>query len=452
MNIKFTKLSKSTKGITAAVLAAGIMGVTMAPNASAHGFVEKPASRSALCSQNYGALNLSCGSVMYEPQSLEAPKGFPQSGPLDGKIASAGGKFGGILDQQTTNRWFKNIITGGTNTFTWKYTAPHLTSKWHYYITKKGWDPNKPLTRADLEPIGTVEHNGSAASNNLTHTINVPTDRSGYHVILAVWDVADTTNAFYSVIDVNLVNNVDIDKEAPSQATGLQATKVTSNSAELKWNPSTDNVGVKEYQVLRDGKVVGNVVGTTFTDKNLKAETKYTYAIKAVDAAGNVSKESESTVVETMKATPDTEAPTQPTTLHTMAVTSSSVDLMWSASEDNVAVDHYVIYRETPVGQMTAVGTSKTTSFMDMNLQDNTSYKYAVTAVDAAGNESIKSSVLTVTTKEQGASYEQWSSFKAYTKGDKVEHQGKVYEAVQSYQGYGDPNWIFALSLWKEVK
>lgn len=450
MNTKFTKLSK--KGLSATILAAGIIGISMAPNAYAHGFVEKPASRAALCTQNYGALNLMCGNVMYEPQSLEAPKGFPQSGPADGKIASAGGLFGGILDQQTADRWFKNTITGGLNTFTWKYTAPHLTSKWHYYITKSGWNPNKPLTRADLELIGTVEHNGSAASNNLTHTINVPTDRSGYHIILAVWDVADTSNAFYSAIDVNLVNNGDVDKEAPTQPDGLLTTKITSNSAELKWNPSTDNVGVKEYQVLRDGKVVGVVPGTTFTDKNLKASTKYTYTVKAVDAAGNVSNESESTVVETMHTVPDTETPTQPTALHTMGVTSSSVDLMWSASEDNVAVDHYVIYKGTQVEPMTVVGTSKTTSFMDKNLQANTTYKYAVTSVDTAGNESIKSPILTVTTKDLGASYEQWNPFKAYTKGDKVEYQGKNYEAVQSYQGYGDPNWINALSLWKEIQ
>lgn len=451
MNTKFAK-KLSKKGISAAILAAGIMGISMAPNAYAHGFVEKPASRAALCSQNYGALNLMCGNIMYEPQSLEAPKGFPQSGPADGKIASAGGLFGGILDQQTADRWFKNTITGGSNTFTWKYTAPHLTSKWHYYITKKGWNPNKPLNRADLELIATVEHNGSAASNNLTHTINVPTDRSGYHIILAVWDVADTSNAFYNVIDVNLVNNGNVDIEAPTQPNGLHTTKVTSNSAELKWSPSTDNVSVKEYQILRDNKVVGVVPGTTFTDKNLKPSTKYTYTVKAVDAAGNVSNESESIVVETMHTAPDTEAPTQPTALHTMGVTSSSADLMWSASEDNVAVDHYVIYQGTQVDQMSVVGTSKTTSFMDMNLQSNTTYMYAVTAVDAAGNESIKSSILTVTTKDLGASYEQWSPFKAYTKGDKVEYQGKIYVAVQSYQGYGDPNWINALSLWKEIE
>lgn len=37
--------------------------------------------------------------------------------------------------------------------------------------------------------------------------MNVHTDRSEYHLILAVWEIADTGNAFYQVIDVNLVNN-----------------------------------------------------------------------------------------------------------------------------------------------------------------------------------------------------------------------------------------------------
>lgn len=135
---KLERLRKSKKGIGAFVLAAGVTAITMVPqSAYAHGFVEKPSSRAALCSQNYGALNLNCGNVMYEPQSLEAPKGFPDGGPIDGKIASAGGLFGGTLDQQTSSRWFKNTIKGGANTFTWKYTAAHSTSKWHYYITKR---------------------------------------------------------------------------------------------------------------------------------------------------------------------------------------------------------------------------------------------------------------------------------------------------------------------------
>ncbi|HDR7890380.1 lytic polysaccharide monooxygenase [Bacillus toyonensis] len=445
-NMKMNK-----KSLGAVALTAGIIGTTLIPqNAYAHGFVEKPGSRSALCSPTYGALNVNCGSVMYEPQSLEAPKGFPQAGPVDGQIASAGGKFGGILDQQTADRWFKNTITGGENTFTWKFTAPHLTSKWHYYITKIGWNPNKALTRADFEPIGTVQHDGSAASNNVAHKINVPTDRSGYHVILAVWDVADTANAFYNVIDVNLINNVKPDTEAPSIPNGIQTQKVTANSIELTWNTSTDNVGVKGYQIFRNGEMIDTVPGTHFIDKKLQPSTEYSYTVKAIDAAGNVSKESTALTAKTTVEAPDTEAPTQPKELHSMGTTASSVDLMWSPSDDNVGVDHYDIYREIE-GTMKKIATSNTTSYMDNNLLANKTYKYVVKAVDVAGNESVQSDIFTITTKTESVSYGEWDAKKAYKKGDRVLYEGKVYEAVQNHQGNGDPNWIYALSLWRAV-
>ncbi|HHY2674759.1 lytic polysaccharide monooxygenase [Bacillus toyonensis] len=445
-NMKMNK-----KSLGAVALTAGIIGTTLIPqNAYAHGFVEKPGSRSALCSPTYGALNVNCGSVMYEPQSLEAPKGFPQAGPVDGQIASAGGKFGGILDQQTADRWFKNTITGGENTFTWKFTAPHLTSKWHYYITKIGWNPNKALTRADFEPIGTVQHDGSAASNNVAHKINVPTNRSGYHVILAVWDVADTANAFYNVIDVNLINNVKPDTEAPSIPNGIQTQKVTANSIELTWNTSTDNVGVKGYQIFRNGEMIDTVPGTHFIDKKLQPSTEYSYTVKAIDAAGNVSKESTALTAKTTVEAPDTEAPTQPKGLHSMGTTASSVDLMWSPSDDNVGVDHYDIYREIE-GTMKKIATSNTTSYMDNNLLANKTYKYVVKAVDVAGNESVQSDIFTITTKTESVSYGEWDAKKAYKKGDRVLYEGKVYEAVQNHQGNGDPNWIYALSLWRAV-
>ncbi len=88
---------------------------------------------------------------------------------------------------------------------------------------------------------------------------------------------------------------------------------------------------------------------------------------------------------------------------------------------------------------------------MDKELKANTSYKYVVTAVDLAGNESSRSDVLDVTTKAEDSTYEKWDARKAYTKGDRVVNEGKVYKAVQGYQGNGDTNWIFALSLWKPV-
>ncbi|MGQ0416456.1 fibronectin type III domain-containing protein, partial [Bacillus sp. HC-TM] len=228
--------------------------------------------------------------------------------------------------------------------------------------------------------------------NNLTHKINVPTDRSGYHVILAVWDVADTANAFYNVIDVNLINDVKPDIEAPSIPNGLQTQKVTANSVELTWNASTDNVGVKGYQIFRNGEMIDTVLGTHFIDKKLQPSTEYSYTVKAIDAAGNVSKESAALTVKTTVETPDTEAPTQPKGLHSMGTTASSVDLMWSPSDDNIGVDHYDIYRETE-GAMKKIATSNTTSYLDKNLLANTTYKYVVKAVDVAGNESVQSEV-----------------------------------------------------------
>ena len=71
----------------------------------------------------------------------------------------------------------------------------------HY---KDGWNQNAPLSRAsfDLTPFCSINYGGVKPPTNYASTCNVPA-KSGYHVILAVWEVADTANAFYNVIDVD---------------------------------------------------------------------------------------------------------------------------------------------------------------------------------------------------------------------------------------------------------
>lgn len=39
-------------------------------------------------------------------------------------------------------------------------------------------------------------------SDPTTHRLRLP-ERRGYHVILAVWEIADTGNAFYQVVDTD---------------------------------------------------------------------------------------------------------------------------------------------------------------------------------------------------------------------------------------------------------
>lgn len=37
-----------------------------------------------------------------------------------------------------------------------------------------------------------------------THTLKLP-ERQGYHVLLGVWEIAETDKAFYQVVDLNFV-------------------------------------------------------------------------------------------------------------------------------------------------------------------------------------------------------------------------------------------------------
>ena len=89
----------------------------------------------------------------------------------------------------------------------------------------------------------------------------------------------------------------------------------------------------------------------------------------------------------------DTQAPTVPTNLVSTSKTSTSITISWTASTDNVAVTAYEIYSNN-----TLLGTSSTTSYTARGLSPNTTYSFTVRAVDAAGNKSMASTQLLVTT------------------------------------------------------
>lgn len=181
----------------------GLVGtlIIISPLVWAHGFISEPPSRAYACSLGQ---NVDCGDVEYEPQSLEAPTGFPNSGPADGKMGSAGSARFTPLDEQTAVRWKKVSMKPGDNTFTWKFTAAHPVNNWRYYITKQDWDPNQPLTRAsfDLNPFCKIDGKMAMPQTITSKSCNVP-NRTGYQVILGVWEVADTPNSFYNLIDVD---------------------------------------------------------------------------------------------------------------------------------------------------------------------------------------------------------------------------------------------------------
>ncbi|WP_068774022.1 lytic polysaccharide monooxygenase [Paenibacillus sp. FJAT-26967] len=259
------------------------------PNtSSAHGYLDVPASRALLCKTK---VNTDCGGAAYEPQSAEAGKGFPNGGPGDGHIASAGNTFP-KLDEQTSTRWSKVPMTAGPQAFKWQLNAAHATTTFKYFITKPGWNPNAPLTRAsfDLTPFCQEDFNGASPANYHTTNCNVP-ERTGYHVILAIWEVSGAPTAYVNVTDVDFGGGSTL--PAP---TNLASAAVTDNSVSLNWSAVA---GASSYQVYRNNVAVGTTSSTSFTSTGLSSGTTYSFTVAAIDSSGKASAASSVLAVKT---------------------------------------------------------------------------------------------------------------------------------------------------------
>jgi glycosyl hydrolase family 99/fibronectin type III domain protein len=79
------------------------------------------------------------------------------------------------------------------------------------------------------------------------------------------------------------------DLEAPTAPANLHVEASTQTSVTIVWGAATDNVGVTGYRLYRGGTQVGTTPATRFTFDGLTADTGYTFAVAAYDAAGNSS-------------------------------------------------------------------------------------------------------------------------------------------------------------------
>lgn len=81
-----------------------------------------------------------------------------------------------------------------------------------------------------------------------------------------------------------------VDTTAPSTPASFAAAATSPFSADLTWNPSTDNLGVTGYDVLRDGVLLATIApATSYTDTAVVGSSTHLYAVRARDVAGNVS-------------------------------------------------------------------------------------------------------------------------------------------------------------------
>ncbi|GHI86955.1 discoidin domain-containing protein [Streptomyces xanthophaeus] len=226
-------------------------------------------------------------------------------------------------------------------------------------------------------------------------------DAAGGNAVTITFDAA-TTRHLRVLISLNSVqpggqlSELEVygpqtgDTQAPTAPTALAYTEPATGQIKLTWQASTDNVGVTGYDVYANNQLRTSVAGnvTTYTDTQ-PTGANVTYHLRAKDAAGNQSPDSNS--VTRAGDTGDTQAPTAPGSLTLTEPATGQVKLTWQASTDNVGVTGYEVYANN-VLRTTVAG--NTTTHTDTQPASAT-VSYFVRAKDAAGNRSGDSNSVT---------------------------------------------------------
>lgn len=187
---------------------------------------------------------------------------------------------------------------------------------------------------------------------------------------------------------------IGLDVTAPVAPTGVAAAPAAAGTVKLTWGAVADAVSYSVYRVdsgftitLPATPLASGLTNGTFNDST-PTDSGYRYAVTALDRAGN-----ESPLSASVTATSDRIPPAAPSELGS-AIAGTTVNLSWNAPAGETAAG-YNLYRATAAITTTTGLTPvkkgiATLSTSDLPAEDDT-YHYAVTALDAAGNESIPS-------------------------------------------------------------
>ncbi|MFI9407297.1 lytic polysaccharide monooxygenase auxiliary activity family 9 protein [Nocardia sp. NPDC052316] len=162
--------------VAAATIAPFIVAALHAAPADAYGYLSAPASRQVQCAQSL----LPCGPVKYEPQNVQGPPGQRSCSGGDGRWA----------DLDDDSKPWQVHHTSGTVTFTWTLTALHRTQSYEYWI-------------GDTRVAVIDGKNQPPSGRTVTHTVQLGTF-TGPQKLIGIWNVADTSSAFYSCVDLHI--------------------------------------------------------------------------------------------------------------------------------------------------------------------------------------------------------------------------------------------------------
>lgn len=330
-----------------------------------------------------------------------------------GYIVTATDMLGNVVATADTGAATEHTIDGLTNGITYAFTVQA------YDTSGNISEPSDPAYAAPLDDVAPAPPTGLTASPvaagnavELAWVGSVSADTAGYLVYRDGAEIADTATATYSdsgltngttytytVAAYDAAGNVSdlsepavataADTVAPAAPEGLSATVVPAgNAIDLAWDANSDDaVG---YKLYRDGEEIADTgAATTYSDTNLTNGTGYRYTVAAYDAAGNVSHLSA-----IVHATPaDTVAPAVPTGVTAAdrsADEGGAIVVSWDANTDDTT-GYLVHVSDAVAGTTTTYDAGNATTYTLAGLTDGREYEVAVSAYDAAGNDSALS-------------------------------------------------------------
>lgn len=306
-------------------------------------------------------------------------------------VSNPGSNNPALVTDESGNHYV--MASNGENILQYVQLKPKTTYQFTYYVIG---DPSFPA----IVEFGTLNHGEGFISLKDERHYNDAwkqhefsfTTPEGENTYIIRFASSGNGTAYFDNVQATA-----LDLEAPTNPKNLKVNDVSSDSVSLSWEAATDNVGVMGYLVYRDNQLIQTVTGAdlAYTDNGLTEDTTYTYEVRAVDQAGNVSVASNAVTARTKLAS--SSPPAVPLNLKVTSVTTDSVSLSWESATDSIDVIGYIIYRDNQLIQ--GVIGAEEVAYTDIGLMEDTMYTYQVRAVDQAGNISEMSNTVTARTK-----------------------------------------------------
>lgn len=168
----------------------------------------------------------------------------------------------------------------------------------------QGSASSQPTAAASSTPIVTTSASASPSSTSKSSSSSAASSIRSSTAMSSSIAISSTASGEFpddSAFPEDDSNSTDLPPSAPK---ALRLLAVTAQNALLSWDASTDDVGLSRYEIRRDGIAISTTTASNleFEDTNLKANTYYTYTVRAIDIAGHRSNFSNSLIVKTAAA------------------------------------------------------------------------------------------------------------------------------------------------------